>query len=277
MVVPVSAARTNLTSQQVSIHTDDSIGEGSFRVCYRGTYIGGNRNKQEAACKQFKPQFRSMESEYFAADFRIADRAIEYADEWNQFCRERREIIVSKGDVKNTHRGKTYLVEPLIRDFTKFTSNSGWIDSGQSWDILAMEAFSHFTYHRSGGMLLVCDLQGRYRKDKFGRGAKNKSRFELSDPAICSRKRSYGPTDLGEKGIDSFFCNHVCNQFCNINGRWQRPRNPRNWFQNCSATSMFSSLMDTKLRLTSRATFTLGFNDIMEEDEDDSDQDDGYW
>ena len=265
----ISAARTNLTSQSISIDTSNQIGEGSFRVCYRGTYIGGNRNQQEAACKQFKPQFRSMEDEYFAADFRIANRVIEYADEWNQFCRDRREITVSRGDIKRTQRGGQFLVEPYIRDFTKFTSNSGWIDSGQSHDILAMEAFSHYTYHRSGGMLLVCDLQGRYRKDRHGRGPKNKSRFELSDPAICSRKRSYGPTDLGEKGIDSFFCHHVCNEFCNTTGRWQRPKHPRNWFQNCSATSMFSSRMDTKLRLASRATFTLGIGNIMEEEDGD--------
>ena len=272
-MAPTSAARTNLTSKSVSI-SNNRLGEGAFRECFHGTYVGGNRNQQEAACKRFKKRFRVMEEEYFAADFRIAERAIDYAEEWNQFCPDRREITVSKGDI-HTLQGVQYLVEPYIRDFNKFTSNSGWIKSGQSWDILAVEAFSHYTYHKSGGMLLVCDLQGRYRKDKFGRGARNKSRFELSDPAICSRKRSYGPTDLGEKGIDSFFCHHVCNQFCNMTGRWQRPRSPRNWFQNCSATSMFSSQMDTKLRLTSRATFTLGIGDIMEEEEEDS-SDDGY-
>lgn len=268
-----TAARTNLTSKSVSI-LNDKIGEGSFRDCFRGTYVGGNRNQQKAACKRFKPQFRAMEDEYFADDFRVADRAIEYAEEWNNFCIPRREITVSRGaiHVDPGRDARKYLVEPFIRDFIKFTSNSGWISPGQDWDILAMEAFSHYTYHRSGGALLVCDLQGRYRKDKFGRGNKNKSRFELSDPAICSRKRSYGPTDLGEKGIESFFCSHVCNQFCHKNGRWQRPKNAHNWFPKCSATSMFSSRMDEQLRLTSRATFTLGFGNIMEEDEEDSDE-----
>lgn len=262
-----SAARTNLTSNSVQI-SDVKLGEGSFRVCYRGTYVGGNRNQQEAACKHFKPQFRRLEDEYFADDFRIADKVIQYAEEWNRFCLERREITVSRGSVHSSSRAK-YLIEPYIRDFQKFTSNSGWISHSQKWDVLALEAFSHYTYHRSGGMLLVCDMQGRYRKDKFGREAKNKSRFELSDPAICSRKRLYGPTDLGEKGIDSFFRNHACNQFCHVNGqRWQRPKNPRNWFQNCSATSMFSSRMDAQLCLASRATFSLGVGNIMEEDED---------
>jgi Alpha-kinase family len=182
-MAPTSAARTNLTSTNVHI-SNTKIGDGAFRDCFLGTYVGGNRNQQEAACKRFKPRFRIVESEYFAADFRIADRVIEYAEEWNGFCPDRREIIVSRGDLHKSNSGIQYLVEPYIRDFTKFTSNSGWIAPGQGWDILALEAFSHYSYHRSGGMLLVCDLQGRYRKDKFGRGAKNKSRFELSDPAI---------------------------------------------------------------------------------------------
>lgn len=269
-MAPKSAARTNLTSNSVAI-SKHQLGEGSFRICYMGTYRGGNRNQQEAACKKFKSQFIMMEEEYFRADFDIADKAIEYAEEWNRFCMERREITVSRGSVHvDYNTGRKFLVEPYIRDFRKFTSNSGWIAPGQNWDILAMEAFSHYTYHRSGGRLIVCDLQGRYRKDRFGRGDRNKSRFELSDPAICSRARSYGPTDLGEKGIDSFFANHVCNQFCHADGmRWQRPRNPHNWFQSSSGTSMFSSLMDSKLKLTSRATFSLGFGNIMEEGEDD--------
>ena len=60
-----SAARTNLTSSDVRI-SNRNIGEGTFRVCLGGTYIGGNRNGQEAACKRFKPRFRSMEMEFFA-------------------------------------------------------------------------------------------------------------------------------------------------------------------------------------------------------------------
>ena len=54
-----SAARTNLTSNNVTV-TNYKLGEGSFRECYQGTYVGGNRNKQSAACKRFKSQYAGM-------------------------------------------------------------------------------------------------------------------------------------------------------------------------------------------------------------------------
>mmetsp|Transcript_4290 Transcript_4290/g.7158 ORF Transcript_4290/g.7158 Transcript_4290/m.7158 type:complete len:96 (-) Transcript_4290:373-660(-) len=93
------------------------------------------------------------------------------------------------------------------------------------------------------------------------------SRFELSDPAICSRQRSYGPTDLGEKGIESFFSNHHCNEHCNDN--WRRPRSPAQWFPRTQGTSMLSSRISNKLRLQSCATFRMGMNNTIEEEEGD--------
>jgi len=260
-----SAARTNLTSQRVDI-SSHILGEGSFRIAYEGEYIGGNRNRQAAACKQFKPQYEDMEVEFFQDDFRIADKAITLAEGWNAICPYGKEVLITKGDV-HTLYGERYLVEPLIRDYTKFTSNSGWISPRCNDAVLAMEAFSHYTYHRSGGNLLVCDLQGRYKKNKYSK-QHMKTRFELTDVAICSRKRLYGPTDLGEKGIDTFFYHHRCNKFCNRDGNWQRPRQPADWFESCSGTSMFSSRMGNKLNLQSNATFKLGFDAILEEDSD---------
>ena len=54
----ISATRDNLTSTSVGIHHSDLIGTGAFREVYRGTYVGGNRNSQKAACKKFKLSYR---------------------------------------------------------------------------------------------------------------------------------------------------------------------------------------------------------------------------
>ena len=264
-----SAARTNLTSQSVRIHPNEVVGEGHFRTAYAGTYLGGNRNNQEAVCKCFKSKYAVLESEFFASDFHAADRAIKYAEEWNSFCQSDETILITRGDI-HTIGSKKYLVEPLIRNFTKFTSNNGWM-ADEGWCGEAMEAFSHYTYHRSSGMMIVCDLQGRYRDNKRwvnGRYITGKSRFELTDIAICSRRRSYGPTDLGEKGIDSFFHNHVCNEFCHVNGRWDRPKRTRQWFPKSSSSSMMNSSQSHLLELANRATFKSGFGGILEEDSD---------
>lgn len=257
-----SAARTNLSSNDVAIGSRQ-IGEGAFRVCLEGTFVGGNRNNQAAACKRFKPQYRSMGDEFFAKDFQITDQTIAAAEEWNDVCAYGKEILVNRGAIHSSNSGINYLVEPLIRYYEKYTSNNGWIGNTSDWEVRCMEAFTHFSYHQSGGQLIVCDIQGRYKHNKY---SKSKSRFELTDPAICSRSRSYGPTDLGEKGIDSFFANHVCNEFCETH--WNQPRRVKQWFPASKGTSMLSSRVTSKLFLTSRATFRMGSMGAIMEDSD---------
>jgi len=244
------AARTNLTSDSVDIHSE-VIGEGTFRTCLAGTYIGGNRNGQDAACKRFKPHLRNMEDEFFAQDVRIGDKVIMIATGWNEFCERGKEILVNSGTIHTSRSGMKYLVESLTRDYEKFTSNTGYIGDTSDWTVRCMEAFTHYSYHRMGGQMIVCDLQGRY---KWNRYEHNKSRFELSDPAICSRLRQYGPTDLGEKGIDSFFANHCCNEFCQSN--WARPAGqPRCWFPRSSGTTMLPSHYTSRLSLNNPTDF----------------------
>lgn len=271
-----SAARTNLDSRTVRIHTNRFLGEGQFRKCYEGTYVGGNRNQQAAACKCFKPQFRrgDLEQEFYDTDDRIVQKTIWFAEEWNKFCTLGREIMVSDGYSVTNHDGVRYQIEPLIRYFTKFTSNNGWIDNNQGINGQYMEAFCHFTYHRSGGQMIVCDLQGRYRNNN--RYNRSKSRFELTDPAICSRRRSYGPTDLAEKGIESFFYNHVCNRYCE--DHWASPNDTHNWFTNTNTTTMVRSSMASLLNLNNRARFTSTLQPIYDDDISDYDSsDDDSW
>mmetsp|Transcript_11552 Transcript_11552/g.23490 ORF Transcript_11552/g.23490 Transcript_11552/m.23490 type:complete len:468 (-) Transcript_11552:112-1515(-) len=155
------------------------------------------------------------------------------------------------GIVVPPHVPRIIRVETFLRNFTHFNSNSGWfsrdddepgedetsdcgketggdkdtIKSGSiksdddlelafspSWSAI-MQALSHFSFHRSAGRMVLCDLQGSIRN----------SGAILSDPCLVSRTpRAYGVTDLGPEGIQSFFYNHRCSKYCRED--WITPR-----------------------------------------------------
>jgi hypothetical protein len=58
----------------------------------------------------------------------------------------------------------------------------------------------------------------------------------LTDPVIMSRRKVYGPTDLGPEGISTFFSRHECNEFCESN--WTRPRDQRSHLKVRQGTTM---------------------------------------
>jgi Alpha-kinase family len=263
----MKAVRDNTTSTEVLIDLNDELGRGTFRITYRGTYTNGQRVQQSAACKKFKPNYQRFEIEYYHYDFKVVNKAIDFAESWNDMVQSKDMIQFNRGDI-TMYRGTKFIFEPLIQPFYKYTSNIGWIwkDDGKRTSIECLEAFCHYTYHKSGGNMIVCDLQGLYKVNWF---AFFKSRYVLTDPAICSRPRSYGPTDMGEKGIESFFANHKCNKFCQRygNGRWSRPRTPRYWFDrsNNGHTSMMSSSDAYLLFTNNKVRFDADLTPIYED------------
>ena len=133
---------------------------------------------------------------------------------------------------KDSEQSASILVENFLKGkFTKYNSNNGFVYKGASkksptivlkggearlTDFL--QAFSHWTYVHSDQRLLLCDLQGVLNQE--GRSP----RFELTDPAFCTVKQKslstqcFGGTDVGLKGIRSFFRSHECNIVCDCLG-----------------------------------------------------------
>jgi hypothetical protein len=130
------------------------------------------------------------------------------------------------------HPGRKYLIEPYIDSFEKFNSNSGAVFRNTQYSQV-MQALSHYSYHVTGGQIVLCDLQGGVVWTKKTKG------IILTDPVILSRSRSYGLTDLGANGISTFFSRHVCNSYCNRD--WQKPK---------AATAHYPASASTTMELT---------------------------
>lgn len=98
-------------------------------------------------------------------------------------------------------------IEPFLDgDYIKFTSNTGY--ENPDFDAY-IPAFSHFTWIKSRGTMVVMDVQGIF---------KNKKYF-LTDPACQSLSQKFGNSDLGAMGLCKFILCHKHNDICK-NWKW---------------------------------------------------------
>jgi hypothetical protein len=147
-----------------------------------------------------------MAAEFFDLDIKAMNKALDLVQQWSSHTYITQLIKVNLPAVwvfapgTGQWAGKKVLQEPFIENYQKFNSNTGWADSSTPWPQL-MQALSHFSFHASGGQYVLCDLQGGVYSNAV----------VLTDPVILSRDKSYGVTDLGPRGISSFFSNHKCN------------------------------------------------------------------
>ena len=210
----MSFARRN-ESQEADFE-NTPFASGTFRHVARGRYTRGKRRGKLCVCKWFKPGLQAMSDEYFAKDIEAVDRAQSIVYDFNEASVVVDNIYVNAPEVwEHPRRGST-LVEPWISNYRKWNSNSGATFGGGYWDDV-MQALSHFSYHRSGGQLVICDLQGGIQSQ-----AGRHNQAVLTDPVVMSRSRRFGITDLGPDGIANFFYWHECTEFCQPH--WQLPR-----------------------------------------------------
>jgi len=86
-------------------------------------------------------------------------------------------------------------------EYIKYNSNSGFVEDTTVICRKTPQAFSHFTFERSGHEVIVVDIQGV--GDLY------------TDPQIhTATGEEYGDGNLGTKGMALFFHSHVCNDIC---------------------------------------------------------------
>ncbi|KAH7226202.1 hypothetical protein BKA60DRAFT_555652 [Fusarium oxysporum] len=139
----------------------------------------------QALCKAFALEFNALTDDKHSIDF----------------------IVTSCLKGKSGDSGTDYIsLEPFIEgDYVKYNNNCSYVNEDNPDDEFnkAAQAFSHFTYERSWGSFLVCDLQG------VG--------HVLTDPAIHTldpERFKLADTNLGREGFKFFFATHVCNEIC---------------------------------------------------------------
>lgn len=188
--------------------------QGAFKNVFRGRYTEGRRRGKACVVKSFIAG-SVFESSYFANELKIVDKALEIVTKFNDAEFINKTIWVNIPTIWTVEEtDEMVLIEPMIINFEKFNSNTGWTPRETNSWIHVMQALSHFSYHITGGQMVICDLQGGVYMDGFA----------ITDPVILSRHGNYGPTDLGADGISSFFARHVCNSFCR--DHWASPRQP---------------------------------------------------
>ena len=91
--------------------------------------------------------------------------------------------------------------------YKKFSNNAGFVNYDDP--TMTLQAFSHWTYQRTEGRMMVVDLQGII--------VGNNQKYLLTDPCIHSTDLTrFGRSNLGKPGINRFFQTHVCNTICHI-------------------------------------------------------------
>merc|ERR1719469_273827 len=195
---------------------DVPFASGACRNAYIGFYTD-NHGVQPAGKKCVVKMFKHetcWSPDKWNQDMAGMRKAREPADQWNELGLIDKRIEMLTGELMTQRTGKAaligqvVLVEPFIEgEYHKWNSNSGWVAD----DGLSVQAFCHWTYHITGGDLLLCDAQGVRSHDKY----------VVTDPCImCDTVGKFGMTDCGREGKVQWMSNHKCNQFCHPS--WRR-------------------------------------------------------
>ncbi|KAF7232865.1 hypothetical protein EG68_09651 [Paragonimus skrjabini miyazakii] len=194
---------------------------GAMRECYRlkklpqtGIHAG---DWQYASNYVAKCYISDVDRQVYFDDVRLQMEAKLWGEAFNRQNPPKKVDIfqLSVLELQNTGRSpefadltrgsstRLYHIERYMEgEYRKYNSNSGFVDEQLR---NTPQAFSHFTFERSGHRLLVVDIQGV--GDLY------------TDPQIhTSDGVGYSDGNLGPKGMALFFHSHRCNPLCEYLG-----------------------------------------------------------
>ena len=214
----------NIDGRKASIRiTNNPVDKGERRLAYRAvvTESAGYTYSRSTESKKWIAKESIFEGKHNSRDNLIAQAniqavAIYLAKEFNLAVQKLGiafkkifYVTVELVHIPTRRTGKNYWsLEPYIEgEYIKFNNNSGYVDKTQEIRHPILQAFSHFSFCYSRGILMITDIQGAVLSDKY----------LLTDPAIhtaAREKQLPDPTNLGTEGMAAFFATHICNDFC---------------------------------------------------------------
>ncbi|CAB3402088.1 unnamed protein product [Caenorhabditis bovis] len=200
-----SAIRKLWTEDMVEIRMHpESFARGAMRECYRMKKIsslGGSQDWSLAQNYVAKKYINQVDRRVLFDDVRLQMDAKLWAEEYNRYNPPKKIDIVQMCVIElvDVEGSPLYHIEHFIEgDYLKYNSNSGFVSNDAR---ITPQAFSHFTFERSGHQLMVVDIQGV--GDLY------------TDPQIHTVVGTdYGDGNLGTRGMALYFHSHRCNHIC---------------------------------------------------------------
>ncbi|MFH4980079.1 hypothetical protein AB6A40_006788 [Gnathostoma spinigerum] len=187
---------------RVKLHPEP-FARGAMRECYRLKKLSENCGDDWSHAFNYvaKKYVRNVDRTTVFEDVKLQMDSKLWAEEFNRHNPPKKIDIfqMSVLEFVDSEDHSLYHLEHFIEgEYVKYNSNSGYVtELARS----TPQAFSHFTFERSGHQLIVVDIQGV--DDLY------------TDPQIHTADgNGYGDGNLGTKGMALFFHSHLCNEIC---------------------------------------------------------------